>query len=180
MSTLKLTITLALPLALSPALAGQTVEAPHLGKAMTPQDVSKWNITIFPDGTGLPPGHGTAKEGRALYVQKCASCHGSEGQGATAEELIGEPKPPTIERPDKAIGPYWPYATTIFDFIRRSMPPDAPDTLSDDQVYALTAYLLAADKVIADDYEINAHTLPKVKMPNRDGFIWIDAKKKPR
>jgi len=150
---------------------------PHLGTPMSAAEVAKWNLTIFPDGRGLPPGHGTATEGRTLYAQKCASCHGDRGQGATAQDLVGEPKPPTAERPSQTIGSYWPYATTVFDFIRRSMPPAAPESLSADQVYALTAFLLAANKIIGETDEMNAQSLPKIKMPNRDGFIPIDAKK---
>lgn len=151
--------------------------SPHLGKPMSAAEVARWNKTIFPDGRGLPPGHGTSKEGRALYAQRCASCHGDHGEGATAEELVGDPTPPTASRPSKAIGSYWPFATTIFDFISRSMPPAAPGSLTADETYAITAYLLAANKIIGEKDEINAATLPKVKMPNRDGFIWIDVKK---
>jgi len=152
-------------------------DAPHLGIPMSHDEVAKWDLTIFPDGRGLPPGHGTAKEGRQIYERQCASCHGDEGQGATAEELVGEPTPPTVDNPSKAIGSYWPFAPTIFDFIRRGMPPAAPGSLSADQIYAVTAYLLAANKIIGETDEINAKTLPKVKMPNRDGFVWIDVKK---
>ena len=152
-------------------------DAPHLGMPMSHDEVAKWDLTIFPDGRGLPPGHGTAKEGRQIYERQCASCHGDEGQGATAEELVSEPTPPTVDNPSKAIGSYWPFAPTIFDFIRRGMPPAAPGSLSADQIYAVTAYLLAANKIIGETDEINAETLPKVKMPNRDGFVWIDVKK---
>jgi cytochrome c len=141
---------------------------------MTAAEVAIWNRTIFPDGRGLPAGHGTAQEGRTIYAERCAMCHGEHGEGATAEELVGEPQPPTPENPSKAIGSYWPFATTVFDFVRRSMPPAAPGSLSDDQVYAVTAYLLAVNKIIGEADELNAQTLPKVKMPNRDGFIWID------
>jgi cytochrome c len=159
------------------AEAAEAPKAPHLGTAMSKEDIAKWNVTIFPDGRGLPAGRGTAKEGRGIYVEKCAGCHGENGEGATAEELVGEPKPPSLENPSKAIGSYWPYPTTIFDFIRRSMPPAAPGSLSADQIYAVTAYLLAANKIIADTDEMNGETLPKIKMPNRDGFIWIDVSK---
>jgi S-disulfanyl-L-cysteine oxidoreductase SoxD len=159
------------------AHAEPAAKAPHLGTAMSENDITKWDLTIFPDGRGLPPGRGTAIEGRDVYAQKCASCHGEKGEGATAEELVGEPEPPSADNPSKAIGSYWPFATTIFDFIRRSMPPAAPGSLSADQIYAVTAYLLAANKIIADKDEINAETLPKIKMPNRDGFIWIDVNK---
>jgi cytochrome c len=161
-------------------LATQTVfaeEAPHLGTPMSHDAVAKWDTTIFPDGRGLPPGHGTAKEGGRLYAEKCASCHGSQGQGATAEDLVSGPKPPTADNPSKAIGSYWPFATTVFDFIRRSMPSAAPGTLTADETYALTAYLLAANKIIGESAEIDAKTLPQIKMPNRDGFVWIDVKK---
>lgn len=159
------------------AASDSHVMAPRLGKPMSADEVSKWNRTIFPDGRGLPPGRGGAKDGRVLYAQKCASCHGDHGEGATAEELVGEPKPPTPDNPSKAIGPYWPFATTIFDFISRSMPPSAPGSLSADETYAITAYLLAANKIIGENDVISTETLPKIKMPNRNGFIWIDVKK---
>ena len=161
----------------APAVAEGLQKSPHLGTPISKDDIARWNLTIFTDGRGLPPGHGTAKEGRSLYMQKCANCHGDHGQGATAEDLVSGPEPPTANNPSKAIGSYWPYATTIFDFIRRSMPPDNPGTLSPDQTYALTAYLLAANKIIGESDDMNARSLPKVKMPNRDGFIAIDARK---
>jgi cytochrome c len=152
-------------------------QAPRLGTPMSDVEAARWNLTIFPDGRGLPAGHGMAKEGQAIYARKCASCHGDKGQGATAEDLVSGPHPPTAENPSKAIGAYWPYASTIFDFIRRSMPPAAPGSLSPDDVYALTAYLLTANQIIGENDEMDAWSLPKIKMPNRDGFIPIDAKK---
>jgi len=159
------------------AHAQNNAQSPHLGTPMTKTEVAKWDITVFPNGRGLPPGHGTAKDGRAIYMQKCASCHGDQGQGATADDLVSGPRPPTADHPNKAIGSYWPYATTIFDFLRRAMPPAAPGSLSSDELYALTAYLLAANKIIAETDEMDALSLPKIQMPNRDGFIPIDAKK---
>lgn len=96
-------------------------DAPQLGMPMSHDEVAKWDLTIFPDGRGLPPGHGTAKEGRQIYERQCASCHGDGGQGATAEELVGEPTPPTVDNPSKAIGSYWPSAPTISDFIWRGI-----------------------------------------------------------
>lgn len=170
-------LVLAVAVAGGVARAESPSQAPHLGTPMSPDDVAKWNLTIFPDGRGLPAGRGTAKEGRAIYEQQCASCHGDKGQGAIAEELVGEPHPPTADNPSKAIGSYWPYATTIFDFIRRSMPPAVPGSLSSDDLYAVTAYLLAANGIISDNDEMDARTLPGIKMPNRDGFDWIDVKK---
>lgn len=151
--------------------------APSLGTPVTAEDLAKWDVTIFPDGRGLPKGSGTAAEGRALFATRCAHCHGEDGRGATAEELVGPLQPPPPESGSKAIGPYWPYATTLFDFIRRSMPADAPGSLSADEVYALTAYLLTANGLISADAAMNATSLPAVKMPARDRFDWIDAPK---
>jgi S-disulfanyl-L-cysteine oxidoreductase SoxD len=144
---------------------------------VTAEEAARWDLSVFPDGKGLPDGRGTATEGKAIYDAQCASCHGKDGIGDSAEELVGEPKPPTAERPDKSIGPYWPYATTIFDFTRRSMPPGAPGSLTADQVYAVTAYLLHANGIIGEKDEMNKTTLPKVQMPNRDGFEWVDVKR---
>ncbi len=176
-SLTKLFMCLACVVLAADAQAQSRAQAPQLGTPMSKADVAKWDITVFPDGRGLPPGHGTAKEGRVLYLQKCASCHGDQGQGATAEDLVSGPTPPTAGHPNKAIGSYWPYATTIFDFVRRAMPPSAPGSLSSDELYALTAYLLAANKIISESDEMDALSLPKVEMPNRNGFVPIDAKK---
>lgn len=151
-------------------------DAPKLGTPLSPAEAAAWDITIFPDGRGLPLGRGTAKDGRVLYDAQCASCHGAGGRGGTAEELAGSTSPLNGPDPDKTIGTYWPYATTIFDMTKRSMPMGAPGSLTDDQVYAVTAYLLFANKIIPEDFEINRESLPNVKMPNRDGFDRIDAK----
>lgn len=151
-------------------------DSPHLGKPATESDIAAWDLSVFPDGTGLPAGRGTALEGKKLYAQHCARCHGAEGEGATADELAGGKAPLDSDYPDKNIGNYWPYATTVFDFTRRSMPMEAPGSLTADETYAITAYLLFLNGVIGEDEEMNAQTLPKVRMPNRDGFIWIDAR----
>ncbi len=151
-------------------------EAPRLGKPISAEEAAKWDLNVFPDGKGLPQGRGTAIEGKVIYDQKCASCHGEGGRGATAEELAGGTNPLDSNAPDKTIGFYWPYATTLFDFVRRSKPMDAPGSLNNDEGYAVTAYLLFANNIIGERDQMNAQTLPKVKMPNRDGFIWIDAK----
>lgn len=158
------------------ALAADAVKAPKLGTPMMAEELAKWDLTIFPDGRGLPPGKGTAVEGKAIFESQCASCHGDGGRGATAEELVGEPKPPGKEDRSKTIGSYWPYATTLFDFTRRSMPPSVPGSLSADQLYAVTAYLLHANGIIGEKDELTAATLAKVKMPNRDGFVRVDVK----
>lgn len=149
-----------------------------LGRPLSPQEAARWDLSVFPDGRGLPAGRGNAVEGAVLFEQKCAVCHGPGGRGATAEELAGGTAPLTAKSPDKTIGLYWPHATTIFDFTRRAMPMFAPGSLSSDEVYALTAYLLFANGLIAEAEEMNAISLPKVQMPNRNGFVGIDAKPK--
>ncbi|HET6390823.1 cytochrome c [Hyphomicrobium sp.] len=160
------------------SLAADTaIQAPRLGTPLSAGEVAKWDRTIFADGRGLPPGRGTARDGRIIYAQQCASCHGVRGEGGTAEELVNEPKPPSADNPSKAIGSYWPFAPTIFDFVRRSMPPAAPGSLSADETYAVTAYLLFANGIIPESQEMNAAALSAVRMPNRDGFVWIDVKK---
>jgi S-disulfanyl-L-cysteine oxidoreductase SoxD len=156
----------ALALSVGAALA----ESPHLGKPITQADLAEWDINILPDGTNLPPGSGKAADGAKIFVEKCVACHGEGGKGGIAARVIGGPPKATLDG-GKTIANYWPYATTVFDFIRRSMPWTQPRSLTDQEVYALTAYLLAANKVIGEDDEMNAATLPKVKMPNRDNFV---------
>jgi cytochrome c len=130
-------------------------------------------LTVFPDGRGLPDGSGTPEEGKVLYAAHCVACHGPEGQGGSGGELVGK-SPLNGPHPDQTIGNYWPYATTLFDFIRRSMPLNAPRSLTDPNIYALTAYLLHLNGIISKDHAVNAKTLPEIKMPNREGFtrIW--------
>jgi mono/diheme cytochrome c family protein len=156
----------ALALSIGAALA----ESPHLGKPITQSDLAEWDINILPDGTNLPPGSGKAADGAKIFAEKCVACHGEGGKGGIAARVIGGPPKATLDG-GKTIANYWPYATTVFDFIRRSMPWTQPRSLTDQEVYALTAYLLAANKVIGEDDEMNATTLPKVKMPNRDNFV---------
>lgn len=157
------------------AHAGEQIGAPRLGHALTSQQAQRQALNVFPDGRGLPPGRGTAIEGRPLFQQKCAGCHGDAGRGASAEELAGGQAPLTSLSPDKTIGLYWPFATTVFDFTRRAMPLNAPGSLASDEVYALTAYLLFENRVIGEREEMNPTTLPRVRMPNRGGFVGIDA-----
>jgi cytochrome c len=146
-------------------------QTPHLGTPITESDIAAWNIDILPDGTGLPPGSGTVAEGADIYAIKCALCHGVNGEGGISLALIGgQPLTNGIDT-GKTIGNFWEYATTIFDYTRRAMPWLTPRTLSDDEVYALTAYMLSINGVIDDDEVMNAATLPQVQMPNRDGFI---------
>ena len=146
-------------------------ESPNLGVTADPEEVAAWDIDIGHDGAGLPPGAGTAAEGEAVYAIQCLTCHGPEGDGQLNDMLVGGHGSLTEPAPVKTIGSFWPYATTIFDYIRRSMPYLTPRTLSDDEIYALTAYLLHLNGIIAEDHVMDAQTLPAVAMPNRDNFI---------
>lgn len=146
-------------------------ETPHLGKPLDEAAIANWDISILPDGTGLPIGSGTSAQGAAIFAEKCSACHGDNAKGGAAAALVDDRKLAGISASQKTIKNFWPYATTVFDFIRRAMPFTAPRSLSDDEVYALTAYILAGNKLIGADETMNAETLPKVKMPNRDNFI---------
>lgn len=150
---------------------------PKLGRAITPAEAASAGSTIFPDGRGLPAGGGNALRGKAVFEQQCARCHGAGGRGGSAPELVGGSVPLNSPRPDKTIGLYWPHAATLFDFNWRAMPMDKPGSLSADDAYAVTAYLLFAEGLIGESATMNATSLPAVKMPNRDGFRWIDIRK---
>jgi cytochrome c len=145
-------------------------DGPKLGKPLNPSDLSAWDINVLPDGTNLPPGSGKAADGAKIFAEKCALCHGDNGSGGIAGQLVGGPPKASLDG-GKTIANFWPASTTLFDYIRRAMPYNAPRSLSDQEVYALTAYLLAANKLIGEGEEIDAKTLPKVMMPNRDNFI---------
>lgn len=153
--------------------AAFAADAPHLGKPVSESDIKAWDITILPDGTGLPPGSGTAADGARLFDSKgCSFCHGKDAAGGIANELIGSPS--LVEGgidANKTIANFWGQPTTLFDYIRRAMPWPTPHTLSNDEVYALCAYLFAGNKLIPADQPMNAQTLPKVQMPNRNNFI---------
>jgi S-disulfanyl-L-cysteine oxidoreductase SoxD len=154
-------------------VGGDTVAAPpDVGRVATAEQVRALDLSVFPNGAGLPKGRGTTKEGRVLYTQLCASCHGKSGEGSDDyHALIGGRGSLNSTAPVLTIGSYWPYATTIWDYIRRSMPYVAPGTLSTDQVYSLTAFLLSANGIIGEDLVLDERTLLRVAMPNRDGFV---------
>jgi S-disulfanyl-L-cysteine oxidoreductase SoxD len=144
---------------------------PRLGRVATSQEIAAWDISIPPSGAGLPAGSGTAKQGEAVYVAQCQACHGPKGVGKPADPLVGGIGSLATANPVRTVGSFWPYATTLFDYTRRAMPATKPLSLSSDEVYAVTAYLLYLNGLIAENAEMNAKTLPQVKMPNRDGFI---------
>ncbi len=144
--------------------------SPGLGKPISLEDLAPWDISIMPDGTGLPPGGGTPAQGAAIFTEKCALCHGDKGQGGIAGALVGGPPRASLDG-GKTIANFWPYATVLFDFTRRAMPFNAPGSLSNTEVYALSAFILAGNKLIGENETMDAASLPKVKMPNRDNFI---------
>ncbi len=146
------------------------------GKAATPADVSAWDIDVMPDGAGLPPGSGAAPQGAAMYAHKCAACHGSTGTEGPSERLVGrEPRQGFPFGGDprfvRTIGNYWPYATTLYDYVNRAMPLNAPGSLKPDEVYSLVAFLLWRNEIVADTAVMNARTLPRVVMPAHDRFV---------
>jgi len=154
------------------AAAAQAADAPHYGTAIAPADLAPWDISVGPDGAGLPPGGGTAAQGEAVYVAKCQACHGEKGAGKPNDTLVGGIGTLTGDKPPlKTVGSYWPYATTLFDYVRRAMPWDHPKSLTDDEVYAVCAYILNLNGLIGAGDRLDAQSLPKVRMPNRDGFI---------
>ena len=153
----------------SPAFAQQS---PNLGKPISPEDLVSWDISIGPDGSGLPPGSGTVQQGEAVFAAKCQACHGAKGAGQPNDRLVGgQGSLPDDRPPVKTIGSYWPYATTLFDYIRRAMPLNESKALTNDEVYGVVAYLLNLNGIIAEGETMNAQSLPKVAMPNREGFI---------
>jgi mono/diheme cytochrome c family protein len=147
-------------------------ESPDLGRVATPEENVAWDISIGPDGVGLPPGSGTPKQGEAVFVAKCLACHGEKGAGKPNDQLVGgQGTLAAGQAPVKTVGSFWPYATTVFDYVRRAMPLNDSKSLRDDEVYAVVAYILQLNGVIEENDTIDAQTLPAVRMPNRDGFV---------
>ena len=173
---------LLVPVLMGMAAMTMAAQAPtyQVGRTPTSEEIQAWDIAVGPEGKELPPGGGTAKDGARIYAQKCAACHGATG----AEAGLQEPKPHVYRRalvggketlktihPIKSIGNWWPYATTLWDFINRAMPADKPGSLSADEVYALTAVLLFRNGLIKENDQIDGARLPKIQMPNRNGMI---------
>jgi cytochrome c len=148
----------------------------HLGRTPTQAEIDGWNIDVRPDGQGLPPGRGSVTQGREIFASTCAACHGDKGQGGLADRLVGGIGTLAQPKPVRTVGSFWPYATTLFDFVRRAMPFNAPGSLSADQVYAVSAYVLSLNGIVPDDTVLDATSLPKIVMPNRNGFISSDQK----
>jgi mono/diheme cytochrome c family protein len=146
-------------------------EGPGLGEPISAEDLAPWDISIQPDGAGLPPGSGDVASGEKLYATHCVACHGVSGAGQPNDRLVGGHGTLTELQQVRTIGSFWPYASTVFDYIRRAMPFHAPQSLSAGEVYSLTAYLLAENGIIARDATLDAKSLARIEMPNRDGFI---------
>lgn len=156
-------------------LATTAVAGPSgIGSSPTDAQIAAWNIDVAPDGKSLPPGRGSVADGRALYDQQCAACHGRDLEGGMGPPLAGGVGTLASDKPLKTVGSYWPYATTLFDYIRRTMPLAAPQSLTDDQVYALTGYVLFRNGILAETAMVDAAEVVAVKMPNRDGFFVDD------
>jgi S-disulfanyl-L-cysteine oxidoreductase SoxD len=177
MCTLRYFLTLAALLALTQTAGAQQGYPVRLdlGTAATPQDLAPF-YSVPPDGRGLPPGKGTYAEGQKVYADSCAICHGDKLQGIPTpgiggDKLIGGRGTLATETPVKTIESYWPYATIIFDYVKRSMPLNAPGSLSDAQVYGVIAYILGEANILPKDAALDAKSLPAVAMPNRDGFV---------
>lgn len=142
-----------------------------IGRVPAPEALRAIDIDVMPDGRGLPPGRGTAAQGRAVYAVQCASCHGAKGEGGSNDPLVGGQGSLASGRPLKTVGSFWPYATTLWDYVNRSMPFDRPGSLSPDEVYAVTAHVLHLNGLVDETSAIDQTTLPQVRMPNRDGFV---------
>ena len=148
------------------------------GTPASPELIKKWDIDVMPDGRGAPPGSGSYEEGKTVYLQNCAACHGIDlnkpTKGTGAAHLIGGRGSLASGTPKKTVESYWPYASTVFDYVKRAMPFHAPGSLSDDQVYSIVAYILAEGNIISKNTKVSASNIGKIEMPNKDGFIWYD------
>ena len=153
------------------ALAAQ-IAPPKLGRPATPEEIAKVDISIPPDGKGLPPGSGSVAQGAQVFAAKCSVCHGANAEGTpSGDRLVGGVGTLASANPVKTVSSYWPYATTLFDYIRRAMPLTNPQSLQNDEAYAVVAYILSIDNIVPKDAVLDAQSLPKVQMPNRSGFI---------
>lgn len=165
-----LAVSLALALA-APALAGDTGKKTGLGREALPQEVAAWDIDVRPDGLGLPPGSGSVKQGEQLFTERCAACHGDFGEGVGRwPVLAGGRDTLKSDNPDKTIGSFWPFASTVFDYVRRAMPFGNAQSLTPDETYAIVAYLMAMNDVVKEDFVLSKENFTSLKMPNQDGF----------
>jgi S-disulfanyl-L-cysteine oxidoreductase SoxD len=160
--------------AFAAVVSGAAVQAqsPYgIGRVATPAEIAGWNIDIGRDGSGLPPGNGSVSDGREVFAQQCAACHGEKGEGGVGDKLAGGQGTIATAKPVRTVGSFWPYAPTLFDYIRRAMPQNAPQSLSNEDVYAVSAYILNLNGLLPADATLDAKSLAAIKMPNRDKFV---------
>jgi S-disulfanyl-L-cysteine oxidoreductase SoxD len=153
------------------ATAAQAQSPYGIGRVATPAEIAGWNIDVGRDGSNLPPGSGSVSHGREVFDQQCAACHGAKGAGGIGDQLVGGQGTLATPKPVRTVGSYWPYAPTLFDYIRRAMPRNAPQSLSNDDVYAVSAYILNLNGLLPADATLDARTLSAIKMPNRSMFV---------
>jgi cytochrome c len=171
MARLDLRVALLTGAIMAVSVAAQAEERYGIGRAATPAEIAGWNIDIGRDGSNLPPGSGSVERGRVVFSEQCAACHGDNGQGGVGDRLVGGQGTLASPKPIRTVGSYWPYASTLFDYIRRAMPQNAPQSLSNEDVYAVSAYILSLNGVVPANAVLDARSLAAIKMPNRDGFV---------
>jgi cytochrome c len=170
MRTLKLALAACAACALGLATQAHAQDHYGIGRPATDAEIAGWNIDIGRDGSNLPAGSGSVTHGHEVFEQQCAACHGANGEGGVGDRLVGGQGTIATPKPIKTVGSYWPYAPTLFDYIRRAMPQNAPQSLSNDDVYAVSAYILNLNGLLPSDATLDARTLSAIKMPNRDMF----------
>jgi cytochrome c len=148
-----------------------SAHAYDFGRPASPEEIALWDIDVRPDGKGLPEGGGTVAHGKLVYEENCVACHGANGKDGIKDHLVGGQGTLASDTPIKTVGSFWPYATTLFDYIHRAMPYQAPGSLTVDDTYAVAAYVLNLNGIFPNDGKLDKETLPKIKMPNSDGFI---------
>jgi cytochrome c len=167
----KSVLSIAALLALTFAARAETPGHYGIGRTATDAEIAGWNIDIGRDGINLPPGSGTVAHGREVFAQQCAACHGEKGEGGIGDRLVGGEGTLASAKPIKTVGSYWPYAPTLFDYIRRAMPQNAPQSLSNEDVYAVAAYILNMNGLLPENATLDAKSLSAIKMPNRKMFV---------
>ena len=170
MRILKYALALAALTSAATLLHAETPKHYGIGRIATEAEIAGWNIDIGRNGENLPPGSGTVSHGREVFAQQCAACHGEKGEGGVGDRLVGGQGTVATPKPIKTVGSYWPYAPTLFDYIRRAMPQSAPQSLSNEDVYAVSAYILNMNGLLPADATLDARTLSAIKMPNRNMF----------
>jgi S-disulfanyl-L-cysteine oxidoreductase SoxD len=171
MPTRELRIAVFAVFALACATAAQAQSPFGIGRAATPAEIAGWNIDIDRYCNNLPAGSGSVSHGREIFDQQCAACHGEKGEGGVGDQLVGGQGTLATPKPVRTVGSYWPYASTLFDYIRRAMPQNAPESLSNEDVYAVSAYILNLNGLLPAGATLDAKTLPAIKMPNQNMFF---------